>query len=122
MDAHQGGGQATSGSPLRHGQRGRRAAAGHGRGVRAHPAAGSRAAGTPVRQLPPTWALAAPRGGDVDTTFRCWTFGAAKDARVELLPREFQLALRRDPGITGRPGRSAASADPRGGEAFRLKK
>ena len=81
--------------------------------------AGSRVAGTPVQQLPPTWAAAAPRGGDVDTTFR-WTFGAAKGARVELLPREFQLGLRREPGITGRPGRSAASAD-RGGEVF-LKK
>ena len=81
--------------------------------------AGSRVAGTPVQQLPPTWAAAAPRGGDVDTTFR-WTFGAAKGARVELLTWEFQLALRREPGITGRPGRSAASA-ARGGEAF-LKK
>ena len=110
MDAHQDGSRATSGTPA---ARAARLVTGVPCGLIR---AGSRVAGTPVQQLPPTWAAAAPRGGDVDTTFR-WTIGSAKDARVELLPREFQLGLRREPGITGQPGRSAAST-ARGREVF----
>ena len=62
-----------------------------------------------MRQLPPTWAAAAPRGGDVDTTFR-WTFGAVAHDWELISKIRARHDTCREPGNTGRLGRSAASA------------